>query len=83
MPECDCGNEITEKNSADHWRESCQECISDVAERTEHVLKCDDDACRVCASKLEEIRSVMEPIYLRTLLDAPQARENETLDTYE
>lgn len=31
MPECDCGNEITRKNAAGHYRDKCWECIEAAA----------------------------------------------------
>lgn len=84
MPECDCGNQIESKNSAGHWRDKCQDCLSDIADsRTPHLADCAENECPICHSRLMEIKGVVKPLYLRTLLERPQERENETLDTYD
>jgi hypothetical protein len=31
MPECDCGTEITDTNTAGHYRDQCAECIAAAA----------------------------------------------------
>jgi hypothetical protein len=48
MPECNCGNEITAKNAAGHYREQCPACIADANDGNKHVHVC--DGCAVCDS---------------------------------
>jgi len=55
MSECDCGEEITAKNAAGHYREQCQQCIRQVArDANKHVHVCEKSDCGVCRSWREE-----------------------------
>jgi len=52
MPaECiECGDDVTDKNSARNFRDRCMDCIEAEAVSTRHIDQCASDDCSVCQS---------------------------------
>jgi len=83
MPECDCGAEITAKNSAGHYRESCINCIQQAAQTTVHVQTCEAKSCEICDSWLQETQHWVSYLYAAVQLRrSRQNNPNSTLNQF-
>jgi len=81
MPsECsNCGGEC--EKSGGRYRELCPTCIREKAQIVSHGEQCEQNECIVCGDKLGEMQEVVQPLFVRTLLE--QDREpNKSLQEY-
>lgn len=76
-----CGQSCVKTKGS--YREYCQTCLSKMAADTRHVEQCDKNDCLVCRDKLEEIQQVVQPLFVRVLLERRTGAVNKTLGEYQ